>query len=341
MRDLFSTARRTGRHPSAARRARVRQAGVGRRCIAVDRHLRVGSAAAVRPASRSAPARLRRASLGRRLAVRAQPVVGGRLRWVVHRGWMADHPSTGQQRCPLHRRSTDGAFDADHPWAATVRGGVLSPTAPCRPWRCDRCGRPIGVRARRSGVGAVSCWVGSLGRAVRTRSVHPMFPFTDATMEQTIGWRDLVPARLVVAGVALIVVGGVLAVARSTRLTRSRRRPWTARALLAGTTGVTLLILLVGVPTGVVYGRRTLAELPFGSSRREQSVAVLGALWVIGVVVAAGGSVRCRAARRSTRRWMTLARCALAACGDPVRRQGGRHVRVRLRRDVAPRRLGR
>ena len=222
-------------------------------------------------------------------------------------GWRISRRS-GNTMMPAVTDVRDGAFDRDHPWAATVRerrrfldngvlsifGGAINVVL--------RCGFVLG------GLASALYLLGRVaGRAVRTRSVHPSFPFTDATFEKAIGWRDLAPARLVVPGAVLLVLAVVLALAGSTNPQQMHRRRWSSPALLAAVSGFGLIALLVGVPTGVVYGRRLLTDLPFGDSA-EASAGVLGVLTSLGIGTAVAGVL----VAQLKRRWMHLGGVLLA-----------------------------
>ncbi len=223
-------------------------------------------------------------------------------------GWRISRRD-GNAMLPAATDMRDGAFDADHPWSTTVRerrrfldNGTLSIL-----------GGVLNVVVRSAfvlgGIASALYLLGrAAGRAVRTRSVHPSFPFTDATLEEAIVWRDLAPARLVLPGAVLLGVAILLAVTASTSARQEHRRRWSGPALLAGVSGIGLLVVLIGVPTGVVYGRRLLADLPFGGSA-EASAGALGALSSLGIVAAVAGAL----AAQLKRRWMSLGGVLLAA----------------------------
>lgn len=222
-------------------------------------------------------------------------------------GWrVSRRPGNGM--APAATDAADGALAADHPWAATVRarrrfldngtlsllGGILNVV-----------GRTVFV------LGAIASalyLVGRIvGRAVRTRSVHPWFPFADEASEVRIGWRELVPARLVVPGGALLLVALVLVLVISSTADEDRRRRLRQPAMVCATAGIALLVLLVAVPAGVVYGRELLTKLPVGSTP-EESAGLLGALSSLGVIAALSGVL----VAQLKRRWMYLGGVLLA-----------------------------
>ncbi len=222
-------------------------------------------------------------------------------------GWrVSRRPGSAMRPAATDRH--DGAFDADHPWAATVRerrrfldNGALSIL-----------GGILNVMFRTAfvlgGLASALYLLGRVvGRAVRTRSVHPSFPYTDASLERFIGWRELVPARLVLPGVVLLGAGLLLALLASSSASGEHRRRWSGPALLAALSGLGLLVLLVGVPMGVVYGRRALTDLPLGASA-EASAGALGALSSLGIITAVTGVL----VAQLKRRWMYLGGVLLA-----------------------------
>ena len=75
------------------------------------------------------------------------------------------------------------------------------------------------------------------GRAVRTRALHPWFPAADPAGESLLGWRQLVPARLVLPGLVLVVAAAAMAIVALTRGDPDRRARLTRPAALAGSRG--------------------------------------------------------------------------------------------------------
>ncbi len=222
-------------------------------------------------------------------------------------GWRISR-RPGNTMVPAATAAGDGAFDAGHPWAATVRerrrfldNGMLSIL-----------GGVFNVIVRSmsvlGGLAALLYLVGRvLGRAIRTRSIHPSCPVTDAALDQALDWRHLVPARLVAPGAVLLMIAFGLAVVSATQGPQSGRRRWSRPAQLAAVAGGGLIVLLVGVPTGIVYGRRLLTDLPLGGSA-EASAGVLGALTSLGFASAVVGVL----VAQLKRRWMHLGGVLLA-----------------------------
>jgi hypothetical protein len=222
-------------------------------------------------------------------------------------GWrITRRPASGV--APVAGADRDGAFDADHPWAITVRerrrfldngsmsfvGGVANLVL-----------RSVVVLGA---LASVLYLIGrAAGRAVRTRSMHQFFPFTDSSNETLLGWRDLVPARLVLPGALLLLAAGVLAFTAYSSPRPATRRRLRGPALVTLVTGVGLLLVLVGVPAGIVYGRELLTALPLGDSA-EASAGALGLLSSLGIVAAVTGVV----VAQFKRRWMTMGGVLLA-----------------------------
>lgn len=202
----------------------------------------------------------------------------------------------------------DGLFDIDAPWAATVRmrrrfldngtwsivGGVLNAVV--------RTVLVLGAVVAATFLGAAA-----LGRGVRTRVVHPSFPFREGTID-LLTLRDLVPARLVVPVGLFLGTSLVLFVVAHTRAQPERRRSLVHVARVVGAAGGLLALLLVGVPVGVLYGRRLLDWLAVDNGA-DRSAGLLGTAVVIGVAAAVGGVV----AGQVKRRWMRLGGVLLGA----------------------------
>jgi hypothetical protein len=202
----------------------------------------------------------------------------------------------------------DGLFDADHPWAATVRarrrfldngflslgGGILNALA-----------RSAAVL---STILALAFVIGAaIGRFVRTRAVHAWFPYADAAHEAVLSARDLVPLRLVLPGGVLLVVASAIVAVSFTRADPARRSSLLRIALVAASLGLLLFVMLIGAPAGVLYGRRVLRALPL-ADRADEGASVLGGLAAIAVVGAVAGVV----VSHVKRRWMRLGGVALA-----------------------------
>ncbi len=195
----------------------------------------------------------------------------------------------------------DGLFDADQPWAATVRlrrrfldngtwsivGGLLNALV-----------RTVLVLG--AVVAATFLAAAALGRGVRTRVVHPSFPFREGTIE-LLTLRNLVPARLLVPVGLFLGAALVVFVVAHTRAQPERRTSLVHMARVVGAAGGVLALLLVGVPAGVLYGRRLLDWLA-ADSGADRSAGLLGTAVVIGVAAAVGGVV----AGQVKRRWMRL-----------------------------------
>ncbi len=239
-----------------------------------------------------------------------------RSRWLVAvgggaftaAGWrVARRP--GSTVVPSATAARDGAFDADHPWAATIsqhrrdldRGTLSAPGAVAQVLL--RSAFVLGGL-----VSAVYVLGAVTGRSVRTRALHPWFPFADEAGEVSIGWRELVPARLVLPGLLPLVVAGVLALGASASASVEVRRRLAGAATVLAAIGAALLAVLVGVPAGVVHGRALLAELPLGGTA-EASAGVIGALVGVGVIVSVVGVL----ASRRPRWWMRVGSVLLAA----------------------------
>ncbi|TPW11700.1 MAG: hypothetical protein FD127_3082 [Acidimicrobiaceae bacterium] len=242
------------------------------------------------------------------------PSLFQRSRWLVAvsggayaaGGWRASRRRGGTVGLPgsIER---DGLFDSGQPWAATVCerrrfldngglsivGGILNVFV-----------RSIVVLGA---IVSAAYIVGlSAGAAVPTRALHREFPFVDASGDQRLVLRDLIPARLMVPGVTLVVLAGLLALIAFSSARGHRRTTLLslASALVAG--GALLFAVLVGVPIGVVYGRRALASLPRLSA--DGGAGLLGALSAIGL----GGALAGVLVAQLKQRWMRLGGVLLA-----------------------------
>ncbi|MCB1001899.1 MAG: hypothetical protein KDB40_21585 [Acidimicrobiales bacterium] len=244
---------------------------------------------------------------GASLFVRSRWLVGVSGGGYVAGGWRISR-RPGNTIEPPAGPARDGAFDADHPWARTVRerrrfldngwlallGGLAN----------------VAVRTlfALGSLAAALYLVGrGLGRGVRTRAVHPWFPYSDAAGERLLGWRDLVPARLVLPGALLLVVAAVAAVTALATADGVRRAVRIQVASVAAVLGGALLVLLVGVPAAAVYGRDALDAVSPGGGATG-TATLLGSLSSIGVVGAVVGVV----AAQLKRRWMRLGGVLLA-----------------------------
>jgi hypothetical protein len=229
-------------------------------------------------------------------------VAGG---WRVSRHPGADgEPASASphQASPLH----DGLFDADHPWAGTVRekrrfldngalsivGGILNLVV-----------RSILVFGAIASACALVGWLA--GSLVPTRALHPDFPFVDASGQQLLELRDLMPARLMVPGATLVALAGVSAIIAFSS-SHARRLLLLSISSVLVVAGALLLAILVGVPIGVVYGRRALNALPGLST--DGSAGVVGLLSTIGLIGALVGIL----VAQLKRRWMRLGGVFLA-----------------------------
>jgi hypothetical protein len=238
----------------------------------------------------------------------AAPSLFRRSRWLVAvsggsytaGGWRISR-RPGAAVAPEASAVSDGLFAADQPWAATVRmkrrfldngtwsivGGVLNAVA-----------RTVLVLG--AVVSATYLTAALLGRGVRTRVVHPGFPFQEGTVDP-LTLRDLAPVRLVVPIAVFLVAAAVLYVVAHARSQPERRAALVRSSRVVGAAGALLALLLVGVPAGVLYGRRLLNALA-ADSGPDRSAGLIGTAVVIGVAAAVGGVV----AGQLKRRWMRL-----------------------------------
>lgn len=238
-----------------------------------------------------------------------------RARWLVAvsgggytaGGWRITRRPDGHAE-PLATADSDGLFDHDHPWATTVRrrrrfldNGALSITGGV----LNGLIRMVAVLgAVFAGTFVVGC---AIGRLTRTHAVHPNFPFIETSDETLLTLRELVPMRLVLPGGALLVIALAFVVAAFTRAEPRARARLVRFALVLATVGALLVLLLVAVPIGVVYGRRALRLLPFADGA-EEGAGLLGLLSSLGVLGAMWGIV----AAHVKRRWMRLGGVLLA-----------------------------
>ena len=223
--------------------------------------------------------------------------------WRITRGPMTA-PAGSEPASDLR----DGLFDERHPWADTVRrrrrfldNGALSIV-----------GGLLNVLARTLFVlgGILSCVhliAAFVGRAVRSRTMHPDFPFVDTTGGVRLNLRDLVPLRLVMPGAVLLLIVAYLTIASFSRSSTEQRRRLAVPALAFAVTGGALLIGLVGVPIGIVHGRRALAAIPV-ARRADGGAGVLSLLSTLGVFGAVVGVLFAHLKRR----WMRLGGLLLA-----------------------------
>jgi hypothetical protein len=204
--------------------------------------------------------------------------------------------------------SRDGLFDADRPWSDTIRkrrrfldngglsivGGVLNVLM-----------RTVFVLG--GVLSAVHLIAAVVGRAMHSRAIHRDFPFVDMSRDVKLNLRDLVPMRLVLPGGVLLSLALALALAAYTRSGTEQRSRLIAPAMGLAVAGATLLLGLVGVPIGVVYGRRALAAIPV-VSHADGGAGALGLLSSLGVMGAVGGVLFAHFKRR----WMRLGGVLLA-----------------------------
>jgi hypothetical protein len=125
----------------------------------------------------------------------------------------------------------------------------------------------------------VGCAAGTL---TQTRALYPEFPYVAASGDELLGWRTLMPLRLVLPGVVLMLTGGVLAFAASSMPDSLRQRQLRLVSSMSMRAGALVGVALVGVPFGVVYGRRVMSAFPNLST--NGAAALLGGLCVLGVV---------------------------------------------------------
>ena len=250
------------------------------------------------------------------------PSLFARSRWLVAvsggayaaAGWRVSRRPGGAVG-PLPSAARDGLFDAGHPWAATVRARRRF----LDNGRLSLVGGMAGLLTRTIiVVGAIMSAVYLVGfvagHAVGSTALHPDFPFVAGSATDVLGLRDLVPLRLVLPGAALLVVAGMLVLASFSTNDSGRRAKLMPVAVAGASAGVVLLVLLVGVPAGVVYGRTVLGELVFARGKvntgeADGGAGILGALSAIGLIGALTGVI----VGQLKRRWMRLGGVLLAA----------------------------
>ncbi|MEX1106701.1 MAG: hypothetical protein WEB78_10915, partial [Ilumatobacteraceae bacterium] len=169
----------------------------------------------------------------------------------------------------------DGSFDAGQPWVDHVERSLD-----------DLAERPLGrfgggrVVASRCLVAAVTFAAAAyvigaaLGSAIRTRAIHSWFPYTDRTAGTIIGLRELLPLRLVLPGVALLVVAVLL------RFAARRQRHLAPYASGATVGGVLLVVLLLVAPITIRYARRVIVGVPF-VHRADSGALALAAIAIV------------------------------------------------------------
>ncbi|MCU1361012.1 MAG: hypothetical protein JWN99_2301 [Ilumatobacteraceae bacterium] len=203
----------------------------------------------------------------------------------------------------------DGLFDADDPWSTTVRtrrrfldngslsivGGVLNVLL-----------RTVFVLGGL--LAAVHLVAAFVGRAVRSRSIHPDFPFRDLTGGVALDLRDLVPLRLVLPGAVLLIIAASLALSAYTRSSTQHRNRLMTPAIALALAGGGLFIGLVAVPVAVVYGRRGFGGIP--DVGRDGGAGLLGVVSTLGLMGAIGGALFAQLKRR----WLRLGGVLLAVC---------------------------
>ena len=243
------------------------------------------------------------------------PSVFARSRWLVAAsggaftagGWRVTR-RPGNRVPPVASSVRDGLFDADGPWSATVRtrrrylengrlalfGGVVQVVV-----------RTVAVFGAVLSAVHVVAW--SAGRITRTHAVHPWFPFADASALDRLALRDLVPPRLVVPGMALLLVAASIVVVGTSRPSHERGSAATAVARWMAVAGAGLTVLLVGVPVGVVEGRRLLTSVPFVSGA-DAGAGLLVTVSATAVAVSLAGI----AVGQLKQRWMRLGGVVLA-----------------------------
>ncbi len=129
-------------------------------------------------------------------------------------------------------------------------------------------------------LAAVHLAAAAAGAAIRTRAIHPWFPYTDRTTEQILELRDLVPLRLVLPVLAMLAIAALVVVLE-------RRRPAVAAptpvGLVVAGAGLALLLVLLVVPMVVRFGRWVLVGLP-SAQRADEAAAGLAAFSVLVLV---------------------------------------------------------
>jgi hypothetical protein len=218
---------------------------------------------------------------GPSLFVRADSLVAAAGAAPVAGGWRAAASARAAEHREVRR---DGSFDAGAAWADHV-GASLARLArgPLAPFG------GAGAVVARCVIAALTATAGAyavgaaLGGAIRTRAIHSTFPYTDRTADTIMGLRELLPLRLMLPGVALIVVGALLRAA-------SRRRPYLAQyASAAVVGGLLLVVLLLVVPIVGRYGRwgidGTGASWPLPGVDARLPAIVPALLWLGAVAV--------------------------------------------------------
>jgi hypothetical protein len=241
-----------------------------------------------------------------------RPSLFRRSRWLVAvsggsytaGGWRISR-RVGNRLEPVGNERHDGLFDAAHPWAATVRArrhylrnGMLGLSGGL----ANVVVRTVLVFG--AVLAATHVVATALGEAVPTRAVHPWFPYADQAQTQLIAARQLVPLRLVVPPLVILVAAAAL---HAWRLRRpaGERSVFTPRVVAA--VGVALMAALVGVPAGVVYGRRLMQWLPVAGSA-DQGAGVLGGI----AVLASIGALMGVALAEAKVKWLRLGGVVLA-----------------------------
>ncbi len=245
----------------------------------------------------------------------AAPSLFLRARWIsgvsggayTAGGWrISRRPGGGID--PPSSATRDFLFDEAGPWATTVHkrhrfldngalsiaGGVLNALA-----------RTVAVFGALLSFVYVLSWFA--GRAVHSRAMHPWFPYADRSFRHHVALRDLVPVRLWLPGGAWCLAAAavmVVAITRQDHEVRLRARRIAGPLALVG---AVLLLFMVLVPIGIVYGRRLLQNLPL-VTRPDSGAGVLGILSSIGLVGALTGLLVAQVKRR----WLRLGGVALA-----------------------------
>lgn len=226
-----------------------------------------------------------------------------RARW-LHAVSGGGFTSAGWRVSSVARGEVD-LFASDHPWFQSVRrrrryldngfgslvGGIVGAIA-----------RTVFVFGGVLAATVAAGWV--LGWVVSTWAVHDRFSNFDDDGATT--WAELTAGRLTLPGA--ILVGAALAcfVVGRTRADEHFRRTLDRVGFALGVAGLGLLVVLVGVPMWIRYGRPILAAL-IGTTA-EVNAGVLGLLSAIGVVTA----VRKLLTSELKRRWSRLGGVALA-----------------------------
>jgi hypothetical protein len=197
----------------------------------------------------------------------------------------------------------DGSFDADDGWAATVARRVRyleNPTGGLTWGVVQALVRVVMVLGSIAASAYLAGW--AVGRLIRSHAVHPDFGNDVGLVPARLVWPWLAPFAL--AAVALIV-------AYWWREGDSRRSALRSLALALAGAAALLAVLLVVVPTLVVYVQglfERIAHPSSGDKGADDGAGLLGLLNALGLVGALVGVLRAQAKKR----WLRLGGVLLA-----------------------------